>query len=93
MKAIVKITGEVVDVTPYAMMNITCASFKDGNGRIIPSTALEFEKRIDWEQRRYELAKEISCAYMQSHSNIPFFEITKVSVKFADELIAQLKTK
>lgn len=93
MKAILKATGEVVEVTPIGMMSIYCASFEDGNGRKFPSTALEFEKRIDWEQRRYELAKDISCAYMQSHGTIPFFEIAKVSVKFADELITQLKAK
>lgn len=91
MKAIVKITGEVVDVTPHTMMNISCASYKDKNGRILPSTSLEFEKQIDWEQRRYELAKDISCAYLQAHTNVPFLEIAKVSVKFADELITQLK--
>lgn len=46
---------------------------------------------INWEQRRYELAKDISCAYLQAHTNVPFLEIAKVSVKFADELITQLK--
>lgn len=93
MKAIIKLTGEQVDVIHGGMMNIACASYRDKNGRMIPATALEFEKNIDWEQRRYEIAKDITCAYMQAHSNIPFTDIADVSVTFADKLIVQLKAK
>jgi hypothetical protein len=91
MRAIVKLTGEQIDVTPYGMMSISCASYKDESGRMIPATALEFEKNIDWEQRRYEIAKDITCAYMQAHSNIPFKDIVDISVTFADKLIDKLK--
>jgi hypothetical protein len=94
MKAIVKLTGEHIDVTPYGMMSISCASYKDESGRMIPATALEFEKNIDWEQRRYEIAKDITCAYMQTHiCNIPFKDIVEASVTFADKLIDQLKAE
>ena len=42
-------------------------------------------KEIDWEQRRYEIAKELFCYYPQS-------DITNV-VRCADNLIKELKKK
>ena len=41
-------------------MLVSCGSFITKDGRKIPGTALEFEKAIDWEQRRYELAKSVA---------------------------------
>lgn len=58
MKAIVKNTGEVVNVRPCSEpMNVRLAFYETEHGRKFPVTALEFEKKIDWEQRRYEVAK------------------------------------
>ena len=59
LKAKVKATGEVIDVEPSGTMQVLCGSFITKDGRRMPGTALEFEKAIDWEQRRYEIAKEI----------------------------------
>lgn len=60
LKAKVKATGEVIDVEPSGTMLVSCGSFITKDGRKIPGTALEFEKAIDWEQRRYELAKSVA---------------------------------
>lgn len=58
MKAKVKNTGEVVNVRPCSEpMNVRLAFYETEHGRKFPVTALEFEKEIDWEQRRYEVAK------------------------------------
>jgi len=46
---------------------------------------------IDWEQRRYETAKDLSCAYLIAHPTIPFIEIAKVCVEFTDTLLNELK--
>ena len=89
MKAIVKATGIVVDVEKSTVSGYN--GYIDKAGRWYYYDELKNCGNIDWEQRRYELAKDISCAYLQAHTNVPFLEIAKVSVKFADELITQLK--
>lgn len=104
IKAHIKVTGEVVDVKPSGHMQISCGSFTTKDGRRIPSTALEFEKVIDWEQRRYEIAKEMlhaiylddGNAERQDNSKLGFEYKSlqgsaKEAVRFADALIAELK--
>lgn len=59
MKAILKATGETVEVNSSGTMSISCGAYCTNDGRTLPATALEFEKVIDWEQRRYELIKEL----------------------------------
>lgn len=59
MKAILKATGEAVEVNSLGTMSISCGAYRTNDGRMIPATALEFERVIDWEQRRYELIKEL----------------------------------
>ncbi|MCM1075986.1 MAG: hypothetical protein NC411_01335 [Bacteroides sp.] len=56
-KARIKLTGEVVEVEPYESVKCSIPAFKTIDGRIIPQTVLQFTPEIDWEQRRYELAK------------------------------------
>ncbi len=95
MKARIKVTGEVVDVKPFGTMRISCGAYLTEDGRMIPGTALEFEKPIDWEQRRYEIAKGMLAA-CQSNADPNMFqmsmeEASKWAVMFADELIAELK--
>lgn len=57
MKAKYKITGETVDVEPVGTWNGSVALYEAQDGRRFPMYALEFEKDIDWEQRRFELIK------------------------------------
>ena len=90
-----KATGETLEVEPSGTMQISCGSFITKDGRRIPITALEFEKEIDWEQRRYEIAKGMLAA-CQSNADPNMFqmsmeEASKWAVEFADYLIEELK--
>lgn len=57
--------------------------------------ALEFEKGIDWEQRRYEIAKDMMAAFLSNSCSNVYLgnpdEQAKYAVTFADALIAELK--
>ena len=57
--------------------------------------ALEFEKGIDWEQRRYEIAKDMIAAFLSNSCSNVYLgnhdEQAKYAVTFADALIAELK--
>lgn len=53
---------------------------------------------VDWEQRRYEIAKEMMpAAYEESRKillrggNVAYDDVAKAAVEFADMLIAELK--
>lgn len=47
-------------------------------------------KDIDWEQRRYEIAKEVFCV-QQAHFLDTNKKMAEVAVMAADALIAELK--
>lgn len=96
MKAIVKDTGEVVDVRPCREpLSVRLAFYETEQGRKFPMFALEFEKPIDWEQRRYEIARDM-LASIESNADPRMYqgnpdEQSKWAVIFADALIAELK--
>ncbi len=49
-------------------------------------------KDIDWEQRRYEIAKDLFCAFIREQYPGNHWSIIKDRiVKFTDELIEELK--
>ncbi len=49
-------------------------------------------KDIDWEQRRYEIAKDVFCALIREQYPCNHCGIIKDrTVKFTDELIEELK--
>ncbi|RGR71178.1 hypothetical protein DW780_04135 [Bacteroides thetaiotaomicron] len=95
LKAKVKATGEVIDVEPSGTMLVSCGSFITKDGRKIPGTALEFEKAIDWEQRRYEIAKELMKGFSANSHNqcvdASSETLAQWSISGADALIAKLK--
>lgn len=100
MKAKVKTTGEIVEVTPCREpISTRLAFYETEQGRKFPMFALEFEKEIDWEQRRYEIAKEMMpIASTQKVLNQAGAILTisrkgaaKWAVEYADDLIAELK--
>lgn len=99
MKARIKETGEIVDIEDL---------YDDGTALIVDGgyirvSKLEFiegenESGIDWEQRRYELAKEyskvfISLQHEQGRIDCGCYvsDVVKWSVEFADALIEELK--
>lgn len=96
MKARVKDTGEVVDVRPCSEpLNVRLAFYETENGRKFPVFALEFETEIDWEQRRYEIAKELMRGFATNPHNMlvdaKIGTLAEWSVSGANALIAELK--
>lgn len=100
MKVRVKKTGEVLNVAEYAKV---ATDHSDGWGNPIEYDLDEIEiitdepkaegkPSIDWEQRRYEVAKEM-LSTIKSSSTVPqtVAEFARFSIKYADELIKQLK--
>lgn len=101
MKARIKETGVLIDVTPRININ---ALYNGDNlyvcdNKVFRECELDFlnvgNLVIDWEQRRYELAK----AAMQGFCSNPHEQIMSVdsnivaewSIGFADSLIEKLK--
>lgn len=98
MKARVKATGEIINIADYARVTLDrCDSY--GNPIELSFDEVEIlqerSDNIDWEQRRYELAK----AAMQGFCSNPHQQIMDAdsnmvaewSIGFADSLIKKLK--
>jgi hypothetical protein len=100
MKAKVKDIGEIVDVKfvvhPNPNVDDTYWWCEDKQ-KSYHKNELDFIKYdIDWEQRRYELAKEamngLLCAIVDGVNPKPIVEDTvNLSLTLADELIRKLK--
>lgn len=96
MKARVKETGILIDVIPKFNIN---AQHRDDNlyvcdNMIFRECDLDFlnigNSAIDWEQRRYEIAKSA----IQGLIHLPIIdaaELARISVAVADALIEELK--
>ena len=95
MKAKNKITGEILEVEPAESCRSTVTLYMSEDGRRFPMYALEFEKDIDWEQRRYEVAKDMLAAFLSNSCSNVYMgnpdEQAKCAVMFADALITELK--
>ena len=92
MKARVKSTGVLVDVTPQ--LNINSQHSNDYlyvcDNMVFKECELDFSA-IDWEQRRYELAKDIIKAVIAEDRGGDSDAIVKYAVNCADALIKRLK--
>lgn len=87
MKARVKLTGEIVNIKDL---------YDDGtalvNDKYLKISELDFfSETIDWEQRRYELAKDIIKAVIADDRGGYSDAIAKYAVNCADTLIKRLK--
>lgn len=87
MKATIKATGEIVDIKDL---------YYDGtalvNDEYFKISELDFfSETIDWEQRRYELAKDIIKAVIANENGINSEAVAKYSLNCADALIKRLK--
>lgn len=99
MKAKIKSTGEIVDISPSGVTSVqrTCTKYATKDGRELLDLALEFLPNIDWEQRRYEIAKEAMNGLLSApvvagvNPNPSFKDIATFSVRLADTLIKELK--
>jgi hypothetical protein len=92
MKARIKSTGVLVDVTPQ--LNINSPHSGDYlyvcDNMVYRECELDFSA-IDWEQRRYELAKDIIKAVIADDRGGNSDAIAKYAVNCADALIKRLK--
>lgn len=93
MKARVKSTGVLVDVTPQ--LNINSQHSRDYlyvcDNMVYRECELDFSA-IDWEQRRYELAKAAMQGFCSKQVMIADSNMTApISLSFADALIKKLK--
>ena len=87
MKARVKLTGEIVEIKDL---------YDDGtalvNDKYFKVSELDFfSKTIDWEQRRYELAKDIIKVVIANENGINSDAVAKYSVNCANAIIKRLK--
>lgn len=97
MKARVKSTGVLVDVIPQ--LNVNAQHSKDNiyvcDNMIFRECELDFlnigNSAIDWEQRRYELAKDIIKVVIADDCGGNSDAIAKYAVNCADALIKRLK--
>lgn len=97
MKARVKSTGVLVDVIPR--LNVNAQHSKDNiyvcDNMVFRECELDFlnigNSAIDWEQRRYELAKDIIKAVIADDCGGNSDAIAKYAVNCADALIKRLK--
>ena len=99
MKAKIKSTGEIVDISPSGVTSVqrTCTKYATKDGRELLDLALDFQPNIDWEQRRYEIAKEAMNGLLSApvvdgvNPNPSFKDIATFSVRLADALIKERK--
>lgn len=100
MKAKVKGTGEIVDVHPNGekIIHLKCTNFATGDGRELLDMELDFLPTIDWEQRRYEIAKAALSGVLSSPTlnkvvPLSFMTMCKWSVNLADAIIEELRKR
>lgn len=95
MKAKVKGTGKVIILNEkVSLIDYARGMYRDTEGNKYHCKELEFieekvENPIDWEQRRYEIAKECVAVLMREEMTLE--DAAKISVGQADALIAELK--
>ena len=95
MKARIKNSGEIVDV--YYDYFLELWTVKGRSDIKFAPNALELleEKDIDWEERRYEIAKAMMAAFERHNNNVSGFKNSTQQAQFAiecaDALIAELK--
>ncbi len=51
------------------------------------------DNNIDWEQRRYEIAKDVFCTFIQAQYPCNSNRVVEDTVKYTDALIEELKKK
>lgn len=104
MKARIKETGVLIDVIPRININ---ALYNGDNlyvcdNKVFRECELDFlnlgNSAIDWEQRRYELAKDYSTEFVKlqhkkgiTECGILYPDVVSWSVELADALIKKLK--
>ncbi len=91
MKAKVIETGEIIDVRPNGEKTVQhrCTEFVTNDGRVFLFSELNLSC-IEWEQRRYEIAKDVLSASF-TKTNVSKTAYANICVQWADALIEELK--
>lgn len=98
MKVRIKATGEIMKLADYAKITLdVCDSY--GNPIELKPEDVEFIKEenvkdntIDWEQRRYEIAKDVYLLMLQwAKGGTTKEDVLKNTIKYTDVLIEELK--
>lgn len=94
MKARIKKTGEIINIADYAKVTLDqCDSW--GNHIELGFDEVEILQEptsaIDWEQRRYEIAREVFLYRLKSSPLTNYKDDAKDAVIWADTLISELK--
>lgn len=100
MKVRIKKTGEIINIADYARVVLDkCDSY--GNPIEVRFDEIELiqdnPSNIDWEQRRYEIAKAVIQGRLSNQygdvlvEERDFSGVVASAVEFADALIAELK--
>lgn len=93
MKAKVKGTGEIVDVRPNGEITVhnRCTKYATKDGRVFLISELNLPA-IDWEQRRYEIARDIMVtSFYQPMDGASITPYVHNCVQWADVLVEELK--
>ena len=95
MKARIKATGEIINIADSATVTLdVCNEFGNPMEKSFDEVEILQEKTsddgIDWEQRRYEIAKELLKIDYKTGYN---YEAARRSIAGADALIAELKKR
>lgn len=97
IKATFKPTGETVYVTPTNdFVKCHIPTYQTSDGREFIATTLEFKKEIDWEQRKWELVKEIFVKRLtlpEERLSLTPEGDAIIAIDLADEFIETYKNK
>lgn len=100
MKAKIIETGEIVQVVSDSFhMGCVTILHKDNKFSNVHADEIEMidewgEKEIDYEQRRYEIAKDVLAGIISNPNRFNNYDVdVEISIVRADELIKQLKSK
>lgn len=94
MKAKVIETGEIVDVRAHGEKTIlhTCTTYVTEDGRELLGVRLKILPSIDWEQRRYEIARDVLAAsFNQPMADVSIASYVRSCIQWADFLVDELK--
>lgn len=103
VKARIKATGEIIELNEkVSFLDYARGIYRDTDGNKYHYNELEifereYEKPIDWEQRRYEIAKAAMQGRLSNQygdilvGERDFKGVAESSVEFADALIAELQ--
>lgn len=99
MKARIKATGEIINIADSATVTLdVCNEFGNPMEKRFDEVEILQEKTsddgIDWEQRRYEIARANLQGYISTKPHVMYFDkVVEFCINVADELIEELKKR